>query len=193
MLFEFFLNSHSLFFLKNKSQLPYCLSKTFFFRMDEGTSHKRLHRVTGLFQRGGQKVECCSKSTMCKQSEQTQILSPANTCCRLNMGEGGHPGGRSQAAERARARGRSSPRRSRPGLRASARAPAGPERRERPGTREEMEGEALFRGRERCAASYALGGESREGKVLRDGEEKGRITSWVRRADLGRTDLAKHP
>lgn len=49
-----------------------------------------------------------------------------------------------------------------------------------------MEGEALFRGRERCAASYALGGESREGKVLRDGEEKGRITSWVRRADLGR-------
>lgn len=57
--------------------------------MDEGASHKRLHRVTGLFQRGGQKVECCSKSTMCKQSEQTQILSPANTCCRLNMERAG--------------------------------------------------------------------------------------------------------
>lgn len=37
---------------------------------------------------------------------------------------------------------------------------------------EEMEGEALFRGRERCAASYTLGGESGEVKALRDGEDR---------------------
>lgn len=138
----------------------------------------------------GRGVGCCGNSTMWKPPEQTQIPSPANTCCRPSLeraGTRGRGGGKSPAAERARARGRRSPRRSRPGLRASARAPAGPERRERPGTREDMEGEALCRGRARCAASYALGGESREGQVLRDGEEKGRITSWVRRADLGRT------
>lgn len=51
------------------------------------------------------------------------------------------------------------------------------QRRQRPGTGEEMEGEALFRAREQCGLSFAPRGESEEGEALTAGEEKGRIAS----------------
>ena len=91
-------------------------------------------------------------------------------------GEGGHPGGRSQAAGTC-SRPWPPPAPRPPGSRSERTCAGQTQRRQRPGTREEMEGAALFTGRVQCGLSFAPRGESEEGEALRAGEEKGRITS----------------
>lgn len=91
-------------------------------------------------------------------------------------GEGGHPGGRSQAAGTC-SRPWPPPAARPPGSRSECTCAGQTQWRQCPGTREEMEGEALFRGRKQCGLSFAPRGESEEGEALRAREETGSITS----------------
>lgn len=105
-----------------------------------------------------------------------QVLSLANMCYSPSTERAGTREEDPRRPERARARGRRSRRGGHPGLGASARAPAGPKRRELRHS-QEMAGEAPFRGREKRGASHTPRGESREGKAFGDGKERGRIVS----------------